>query len=265
MLSFQKSKAEMKDVKFAPRFGARSWVSLRCTFNNLVCLAVLFWTGGSGTARAEADGAASLPQLACAAAGRAAEHVALLPANMLVSIGLVESGRVDPVTGRVGSWPWTVNVDGVGHYFQGERDAAAFVQLAASSGAKDIDVGCFQISLEHHPDAFSSLDAAFDPTANANFAARFLDQLKVSGGSWDAAIADYHSAFPELGLPYRQLVLDAWRRIGDVQPGSDTLSLEAADPVVILEAPAARLVRVITMDGDADAPAIGGLPIVITP
>jgi soluble lytic murein transglycosylase-like protein len=206
-----------------------------------------------------------LPRLACESAGRAAEHVESLPANMLASIGLVESGRVDPVTGQVASWPWTVNVDGVGHYFQGERDAAAFVRLAAAAGAKDIDVGCFQISLEHHPDAFSSLDAAFDPIANADFAARFLDQLKVKSGSWNAAIADYHSAFPELGVPYRQLVLDAWRRIGDVQPGLGTLSFEAVDPVVILEGPAARLVRVITLDGDAEAPAIGGLPVVITP
>lgn len=226
---------------------------------------MLFWTAGSGTAQAEADGAGLLPQLACEAAGRAAEHVESLPADMLVSIGLVESGRVDPMTGQVAAWPWTVNVDGAGHYFQGERDAAAFVQLAASSGAKDIDVGCFQISLEHHPDAFSSLDAAFDPITNANFAARFLDQLKVSGGSWNAAIADYHSALPELGLPYRQLVLNAWRRLGDGQRGWSTLSLTAEDPVVILEAPAARLVRVITMDGDAEAPAIAGLPIVITP
>ncbi len=204
------------------------------------------------------------PQAACVAAGRAAEDAGNLPANILVSIGLVESGRIDPLSGQKSPWPWTVNVDGAGHYFEGEQDAAAFVRLAESSGAQDVDVGCFQISLQQHPDAFSSLDAAFDPVANADFAARFLGQLKMQGGSWNAAIADYHSALPELGLPYQRLVLNAWRGVGDLPLGLDAMRF-GADPVVILQAPAGRLVRVFTMDGEVGPQMRAGLPRVNTP
>jgi hypothetical protein len=204
------------------------------------------------------------PELACGRAGRAAEQVGVLPENMLVSIGLVESGRVDAITGQMAPWPWTVNANGTGHYFGSEQDAAAFARQAVASGARDVDVGCFQVSLQHHPDAFGSIDAAFDPVANAVFAARFLNRLKLRVGSWDQAIADYHSSTPEPGLAYQQKVLDTWRRLGNLPPALDVLAFAASDPVVILEAPVARLVRVITMD-DNSAPAMAGLPRVITP
>jgi hypothetical protein len=205
------------------------------------------------------------PQGACDAAGRQAEQAGALPANLLLSIGRVESGRIDAASGVLAPWPWTVNVDGAGHYFQRERDAAAFVQMAESSGAKDIDVGCFQISLEQHPAAFSSLDAAFDPIANAGVAAQFLDQLKLRDGSWNLAIADYHSGQPALGLPYQRRVLQAWQGIGTLPPGDAGLAFAQADAGVILQGPAARLVRVITMDAMWGPPQKAGLPRVITP
>ncbi len=204
-------------------------------------------------------------QNACDAAGRTAEQAGALPANLLLSIGRVESGRIDAQSGQLAPWPWTVNVDGAGHYFQNEQDAAAFVRLAESSGAADIDVGCFQISLENHPAAFNSLDAAFDPITNANVAARFLDQLKLQEGSWNLAIADYHSGQPALGLPYEQLVMHAWRGIGEAPPGVGEADFAQADPGVILQAPAARLVRVITMDGVWGPLQNASLPRVITP
>jgi hypothetical protein len=202
----------------------------------------------------------------CAATGAAAEHTDAIPANLLVSIGTVESGRADPLTGRVAPWPWTVNIDGAGRYFDNKTDAVAFVRLAQSSGAGDIDVGCFQISLENHPNAFDNLDQAFDPAANANYAAAFLTQLKAQTGSWNMAIADYHSAVPDLGLPYQRRVLAAWHGIGSIPLGLGAMADDdAPDPVVIKLAPAARLVRVYTMDDDSSAGLRPGLPRIITP
>lgn len=206
------------------------------------------------------------PSLACGAAGAAAEQSANLPANLLTSIGIVESGRADPLTGAVAPWPWTVNVDGAGRYFDSKAEAEAFVRLAQSSGAQDVDVGCFQISLLYHPDAFTSLDEAFDPVANANYAAGFLNQLKTETGSWNTAIADYHSALPDLGLPYQRRVLAAWHGLGRVPAGLglEPASLAEPDPVVILQSAAARSVRVITMD-DPVTGSRGGMPRIITP
>jgi hypothetical protein len=212
----------------------------------------------------QAVAAALPPELACAAAGRQAELNGALPRNLLVSVGLVESGRMD-AAGLPHAWPWTVNVDGAGHYFADEPDAAAFAQMAEASGARDVDVGCFQVSLQQHPGAFVSMDAAFNAQENADFAARFLNALKVETGSWETAIADYHSALPALGLPYQRRVLAAWQQLGDAPAALALALFTLADPTVILEGPAASRVRVITLDGETGPRMEGGLPSVITP
>jgi hypothetical protein len=207
-------------------------------------------------------------EISCTQAGNAAEAAGQLPANMLVSIGMVESGRADGL-GRVAPWPWTVNIDGAGHYFASKADAVAFTRLAQSSGAGDIDVGCFQVSLNYHPDAFADLETAFDPTANAAYAAKYLNRLKAQTGSWNAAIADYHSAEPDLGLPYQRRVLAAWHGIGSVPSAVGDIEIAAPDPVVVLQSPgvvrATRYMRVITMDTAAPVIRRAGMPRVVTP
>ena len=223
----------------------------------LLCLAV---TAGFGAARADLP-----PGAACTAAGHAAEQRDALPVNLLISIGMVESGHPDPMTGRFAPWPWTVNADGNGQYFPTKEAAEAFVRFAEASGARDVDVGCFQISLQSHPDAFASLDEAFDPASNANYAARFLTQLKSQTGSWTTAIADYHSALPDLGLPYQRQVLAAWQRMGDLpfSLGADVQQasyLPLPDPVAIIQSAAAKRVHVYTSSGPDDAGWRPGLP-----
>jgi hypothetical protein len=207
------------------------------------------------------------PGTACGAAGHEAEQMAALPQNLLISIGMVESAHPDPVTGRYVPWPWTVNADGQGQYFQTKQDAEAFVRFAEDSGARDIDVGCFQISLESHPDAFATLDDAFDPEENAAYAAKFLTQLKGETGSWNTAIADYHSALPDLGLPYQRLVLAAWKRMGDLPFGFgddvEQADYIAPDETVILQTAAARRIHVYSMLDDGSLPSRPGLPRVI--
>jgi len=204
---------------------------------------------------------------ACLAAGHAAELADSLPSNLLLSIGMVESGRADPLTGHAAPWPWTVNADGNGQYFASKQDAEAFVRLAQASGAHDIDVGCFQVSLEYHPDAFASLDDALDPARNAAYAALYLTRLKGQTGSWNSAIADYHSALPDLGLPYQRQVLAAWTRLGNLPPdlGADitAAAFAAPDPVVVLQSAAARKVHVYSMASSDNATWRPGLPRVI--
>lgn len=217
----------------------------------------------AGAARADVpDGAA------CGMAGHQAEQVGSLPQNLLVSIGMVESGRADPLTGHVAPWPWTVNADGQGEYFPTKQAAEEFVRFAEASGAHDVDVGCFQISLQSHPDAFATLDDAFDPAENAAYAARYLNQLKAQTGSWNTAIADYHSALPDLGLPYQRLVLAAWKRIGNLPFGIDD-DVEQAnyippDGTVIFQSAAAKRVHVYSMLTESGLPTRPGLPRVIT-
>jgi hypothetical protein len=122
----------------------------------------------------------------------------------------VESGRADPVSGRAVPWPWTINAEGAGRYFETKEAAVAATRALLASGVRSVDVGCGQVNLMHHPAAFATLDAAFDPASNAGYAARFLRSLRGSTGSWPYAAAAYHSQTPELGHAYAQRVKAAW-------------------------------------------------------
>jgi hypothetical protein len=146
----------------------------------------------------------------CSAAIRAAERASRLPTGLLGSIAVVESGRPDPRTGRVAPWPWTINVGGTGSYFQNKQEAIAAVEAARARGVQSVDVGCMQVNLMHHPNAFASLDQAFDPQANAAYAAGFLTRLFEAAGSWPEAAASYHSATPGLREDYQRRVFAGW-------------------------------------------------------
>ena len=146
----------------------------------------------------------------CRAAIHRAEQQAALPAQLLTAIGRIESGRRDTASGQFGPWPWTVNAEGEGFFFDSKALAIAAVREMRARGVRSIDIGCMQVNLMHHPDAFPSLEAAFDPVSNANYAARFLQQLEGQTGSWSRATAMYHSSNPELGADYQRKVAAAW-------------------------------------------------------
>lgn len=152
------------------------------------------------------------PGASCQSAIQDAERNAKLPAGLLPAIGRVESGRVDPKTGRVQSWPWTINAEGVGQYFDTKEEAIGAVEALQARGVRSIDVGCMQVNLLHHPAAFPNLDAAFDPEANAGYAGRFLSALYGQAASWPVAAGFYHSLTPELADGYRRAVMLAWGR-----------------------------------------------------
>jgi hypothetical protein len=182
------------------------------------------------------------PAAACLQAGAEAERRWDLPQHLLRAIGDVETGRRDPDTGRVLPWPWSIDVGGTGYVFSSEQAARAAVALFQARGFSSIDIGCFQVNLQWHPRAFASIAEGFDPVANADYAARFLRELFARSGSWATAIAEYHSADPARGTPYRTAVLRAWRG------GMDGALAQAAggDPHVILIAPVAAAIPVYT-------------------
>ncbi len=154
--------------------------------------------------RPVADGAV------CRIAAHQAERAAGIPAHLLSAIARVESGRRDPMTSRFAPWPWTINVEGQGFFFNTKAEGIAAVRRHQLAGARSIDVGCMQINLLHHPTAFSGLEQAFDPASNAAYAARFLLELKAKTGDWQKAAAFYHSQTPERADDYQRRVLAAW-------------------------------------------------------
>ncbi|MGE0224505.1 MAG: lytic transglycosylase domain-containing protein [Acetobacteraceae bacterium] len=174
-------------------------------------LTVLFLLTLAGPAHAQALHGLAVPtahQL-CRPAIEAAERRHGIPSRLLAAIGRVESGRTD-ANGEVSPWPWAVNAEGEGFWFNSKAEAVAAVNAMRARGVRSIDVGCMQVNLMHHPDAFASLEQAFDPATNADYAARFLGRLFGQTGTWPKAAAWYHSATPELGDAYSRRVMAAW-------------------------------------------------------
>jgi hypothetical protein len=151
------------------------------------------------------------PSALCETAITSAEYAGGLPPRLLMAIALVESGRYDEVAGAVRPWPWTINAAGEGHYYASKAEAIDAVKAFQARGVRSIDVGCMQVNLMHHPDAFASLDEAFNASANAVYAAKFLTRLRGQGEDWSGAIGAYHSATSALGDAYRVLVMLRWK------------------------------------------------------
>jgi hypothetical protein len=122
----------------------------------------------------------------------------------------VESGRRDPISGVVAPWPWTINAEGQGSFYDTKAQAIAAVQALQARGVQSVDVGCMQVNLMHHPGAFANLDQAFDPSANTVYAARFLNELHGQTNDWMRAAGQYHSSTPALGATYQTAVAAAW-------------------------------------------------------
>src|SRR5271156_2546339 len=163
---------------------------LRLILTALVCL----WTGSAFALpdlRTAFPGQflGQSPGEQCRAAIAAAERGHAIPPQLLAAIGRVESGRRDPDTGAWGAWPWTINAEGQGSYFESKAQAIRAVEALRARGVRSIDVGCMQVNLMHHPAAFANLDMAFEPAVNADYAARFLVELHGQTGDWTKATA----------------------------------------------------------------------------
>ena len=103
------------------------------------------------------------PGAQCRAAIAQAERAGGIPPQLLAAIGRVESGRRDPTSGSFAPWPWTVNAEGQGYFFDSKAEAITAVRKMRADGMRSIDVGCLQVNLMYHPKAFASLEDAFDP------------------------------------------------------------------------------------------------------
>ena len=150
----------------------------------------------------------------CSSAIREAEQRHRLPTGLLDSIARAESGRPVTAMNDIRPWPWTIDADGEGLFLDSKAAAVAWV-AQQTSRHRYIDVGCLQVDLALHPRAFGSLEEAFDPAANADFAARYLSELyrDEAGGNWNVAVGLYHSHTVGLAAAYRDRVAMVGARI----------------------------------------------------
>lgn len=203
----------------------------------LIALALLSVPAGPGKAWANSD-----PSAICDAVASEAARRTGVPVSVLKAISLTETGRRRG--GAFRPWPWTVNMEGEGHWFENEDEARAYVDREFRRGARSFDVGCFQINYKWHGHAFRSIDEMFDPLANALYAARFLRTLHAEQGDWGRAAGAYHSRTPELANRYQtrferlyaglgQTDVDSIPEIPDIVAAMNGANAAASLPAVV--------------------------------
>jgi len=173
------------------------------------------------------------------------ERMHNIPSNWLAAIASTESGRFHPDVKLAVPWPWTVNVQGKGFWFDSKQEAVEAVRSYQAKGIKSIDVGCMQVNLHYHGHAFANLNQAFDPAYNIAYAAKFLMSNYEKTKSWTDATAAYHSMTPALGGKYYRRVYKRWQevveRLNDIAYSG--VSVAAAEP---FEEPSSMRAGVLT-------------------
>jgi hypothetical protein len=139
-----------------------------------------------------------------------------VPADVLLAITLTETGR-DRGNGPE-PWPWAVNHAGESYWFPDRPSARDYVADQLARGETNLDIGCFQLNHRWHGDAFASIDAMFDPVANATYAAAYLTRLEAGTGDWSVAAGAYHSRTEANATRYRNR-FDAMRVVAQTQTG----------------------------------------------
>ncbi|MBP5856827.1 transglycosylase SLT domain-containing protein [Marivibrio halodurans] len=166
-----------------------------------------------GAAGGATDPAGDTPPMLCELAIAAAERARDMPRYLMQAIAYTESGYISEAHGRRVAWPWTVMAEGKGRYYPSKDAAIAAVEGLRARGVGNIDVGCMQVNLHYHGDAFASLEEAFDPVHNVAYATAFLLDLRRKANSWTRAIKQYHSRDRERQFTYRARVYEEWEAL----------------------------------------------------
>ncbi|SMH42994.1 Transglycosylase SLT domain-containing protein [Maritimibacter sp. HL-12] len=159
-------------------------------------LLLLAAAGAPASAKTGAAPSLLCEQAAIVAAGRTGVPISVLKAIMLTETGRAQGDDMSP-------WPWTVNMEGKGQWFDSRYAATAYAEEHHKRGATSFDVGCFQINYKWHGQNFASLETMFDPMENALYAAGFLAKLFDETNDWETAAGTYHSRTPVYADAYR--------------------------------------------------------------
>ncbi len=137
-----------------------------------------------------------------------------LPPEVLYAVALTESARQVDSTGNVRPWPWTLNVQGRGHFFDSRQEAEAALQEHFDAGRRSIDIGLMQVNWRYHRQRLGSPQLALDPYHNLRVAAEILHHCHQSRQDWWAAVGCYHAPnSPQRADRYRARVRAHWQRL----------------------------------------------------
>ncbi len=154
------------------------------------------------------------PAFICSQATRNMEKKHHIKQHLLTTISSIESGRWNEKAQQTLAWPWTINAQGKGYFFDTKADAVKKVRELQAQGITSIDVGCMQVNLLYHGHEFANLEQAFDPAHNVEYAAKFLRSLyEANNHDWLKAAMSYHSSVPEKANIYRKKIVAAFEKV----------------------------------------------------
>jgi hypothetical protein len=112
---------------------------------------------------------------------------------------------------EVQPWPWTLNINGVGHYYQTMKDAVIAAKNAHREGARRLGVGFGQVEWVYHSERFNgSFENALNPKQNVKVVCEILVEAWRSPkvNTWEDAIAYYHRpVLDKIARSYAEKVL----------------------------------------------------------
>lgn len=139
-----------------------------------------------------------LPSFSCLASPsqvevfRKYEELYKVPPFLAYAVAHQESGRV--VNRRFSPWPWTINVEGKGSYFDTREEAIRAAKSALAQG-KSFGGGYMQQEWRWQKHRYQQPEDVFDPDINVRTGVQILREWYDQTGSWVEAIARYHVGF----------------------------------------------------------------------
>lgn len=150
----------------------------------------------------------------CVAHAAEIERELGIPAGILASIAMVESGGGGVPT------PYIMNVNGRAVFAKNAADAAKRLRDKKGRLVSSAYIGCMQISLRVHKAQFDSLDDMVNPRDNVRYAGQLLVRLHQEEGNWRSAIARYNGASIRAAHGY---VCKVWRYLNEFDSASARL------------------------------------------
>lgn len=138
-----------------------------------------------------------------------------IPTSILYAVALTESGKQYDST--LLPWPWTLNIDGQGNYYESYHTAKIALSEALEK-SQSVDIGLMQINWRWHQDKLQNIATALNPLQNLNHGARMLHECYEQSGDWWEAVGHYHSPANTTKAKrnaerYRQRVKAHWTRL----------------------------------------------------
>ena len=137
-----------------------------------------------------------------------------IPHAIFYAVALTESGKKITKVEGFRPWPWTLNVEGRGYYFESRLVAWQTLKGLLDNGNRSIDIGLMQVNWRYHRKRLVNAWQALDPHHNLRVGAEILRDCYLAERDWWASVGCYHSPNNlQRATQYRRRVLSRWQRL----------------------------------------------------